>query len=58
MNNNTQAKIKDLNKKIKISKLKRDAYSLLGHSKKVQENEKTIFELETKLMKIKLDSTK
>lgn len=58
MNNNIQATIKDLNKKIKISKFKRDAYSLLGHSKKVQENEKAIYELETKLMKIKLDSAK
>ncbi|MFY9422037.1 MAG: hypothetical protein WBK54_00690 [Bacilli bacterium] len=53
--NNYQAKIKDLNWKIKLSKFKRDAYSLLGHSVKVRESEKAIFELETKLMKIKLD---
>jgi hypothetical protein len=58
MNFNLQAKISDLNKQIKISKFKRDAYSLLGHSKKVQEKQEAIFDLETKLMKIKLDSVK
>ena len=58
MNGNLQAKIRDLNKKIRISKFKRDAYSLLGHSEKVRESEKAIYELETKLMKIKLDSAK
>ncbi|HEY8395943.1 MAG TPA: hypothetical protein VIK96_04120 [Bacilli bacterium] len=58
MNKNLEAKIRDLNKKIRISKIKRDAYSLLGHSEKARENEKAIYELETTLMKIKLDHAK
>ncbi|NLE04502.1 MAG: hypothetical protein GX638_06855 [Crenarchaeota archaeon] len=58
MKNNMQEKINDLNKKIKKTKLIRDAYSLLGHSQKVQENNQAIFELETKLIKMKLDSAK
>ncbi|HHZ11705.1 MAG TPA: hypothetical protein GYA05_03210 [Acholeplasmataceae bacterium] len=56
MNGTLQAKIKDLNRKIRVSKFKRDAYSLLGHSEKVREKEKVIQELESKLMKIKLDN--
>jgi hypothetical protein len=50
--------IKNLDRKIKNKKMIRDAYSFLGHSKKVQENDKEIFELETKLIKLKLDSVK
>jgi hypothetical protein len=57
MKNNLQ-EINDINKKIKKKKMIRDAYSLLGHSQKVQENNQAILELETKLIKMKLDSVK
>lgn len=56
--NKMEANINDLKKKIKISKFKRDAYSFLGQSEKVKENKKDIYDLETKLIKIKLDAVK
>lgn len=58
MNENLKVKIKDLNKKIKNLKLKRETFTLLGQSEKAKESEKAIYDLESELIKLKLDSTK
>ena len=56
MKNEARNKIAYLTKKINKQKRLRDAYSFIGFSSKVNENNQVISDLETKLMRIKLDT--
>lgn len=58
MSGNVKERIEALNKRIRTLKLKRDAFSMLGQSNKVQETEKQIHNLEEELIKLKLHNTK
>jgi hypothetical protein len=57
MRNEAKKKISDLTRKINKQKRLRDAYSFIGYTNKVKENDKAIYELETKLINIKLEAT-
>jgi len=58
MSGNVKERIEALNKRIRTLKLKRDAFSMLGQSNKVQETEKQNHNLEEELIKLKLHNTK